>query len=207
MEAKAEAEKKRGMAQVAVKQAEADAVERMGEADASAVENKMVAESKGLAEKAEAMAKLTDATRGHEEFRLRLEQESTIRKAAIEAEVQIAGTRAEILGKSLGNAKFEIVGGDGAFFDRFVGAVTDGKRVDATIDHSHVLQTVAKEYLADGRSLPDDIKEILSSITSQDLANLGIAGVLAKVTAGKDPVKVKALTDAARKLGLITEPA
>ena len=204
LEAKAEAERKRGLALVEVKRADADAVERMGEADASAVQNRMLAESRGLTEKAAAMAKLTGETRQHEEFRMRLEQEVALKKVQIQAEVDIAGQRAEILGKSLGNAKFEIVGGDGAFFQRYVDAVTLGKRIDATVEHSDVLQTVGKEYLVDGRSLPDDLKAVLSGISSADLANLGVAGALSKVMAGKDPAKAQALIESARKLGLIT---
>jgi uncharacterized membrane protein YqiK len=203
MEAKAEAQKKQGLAQVAVDLAHADATERQGEADASAVENRMLAESKGLHEKAAAMAKITGETRQHEEFRIKLEQEVAVKKVQIDAEVQIAHARAKILGDSLGKAKIEIVGGDGQFFDRFVDAVSMGKRIDATVDHSDVLQTVGKEYLTDGRSLPDDLKEILSGISSSDLANLGIAGALAKVTAGKDPAKVEKLMGKARELGLL----
>lgn len=203
MEAKAEAERKQGLAKVAVDMAHADATERQGEADASAVENRMLAESKGLHEKAAAMAKLSGETREHEEFRLRLEQEVAVKKAQIDAEVTIAQQRAKVLAESLGKAKIEIVGGDGQFFDRFVDAVSMGKRIDATVDHSDVLQTVGKEYLKDGRSLPDDLKEILSGISSADLANLGIAGALAKVTAGKDPAKVEKLMNKAKDLGLL----
>lgn len=203
MEAKAEAHKKQGLAQVAIDMAHADATERQGLADASAVENHLLAESKGLAEKAVAMAKLTGETRQHEEFRMKLEQETAVRKLSIDAEVQMTQARATVLAESLGKAKFEIIGGDGRFFDRFVDAVSMGRRLDATVEHSEVLQTVAKEYLQDGRSLPDDLKEILSGISSGDLANLGIAGALAKVTAGKDPAKVEKLMSRAKELGLL----
>jgi uncharacterized membrane protein YqiK len=203
MESKAEASKKQGLANVAVEMAHAEAIERKGVADASAVENHLLAESKGLAEKAVAMAKLTGETRQHEEFRMQLEQDTAVRKQQIDAEVQMTQARATVLAESLGKAKFEIIGGDGRFFDRFVDAVSMGRRLDATVEHSDVLQTVAKEYLQDGRSLPDDLKEILSGISSGDLANLGIAGALAKVTAGKDPAKVEKLMNKARELGLL----
>lgn len=203
LEAKAEAAKKQGLANVAVEMAHAEAIERKGEADASAVQNHLMAESKGLAEKAVAMAKLTGETRQHEEFRMKLEQEVAVKKVQIDAEVQIAEARAKVLAESLGKARIEIVGGDGQFFDRFVDAVSMGKRLDATVEHSDVLQTVGKEYLQDGRSLPDDLKEVLSGISSGDLANLGIAGALAKVTAGKDPAKVEKLMNKAKELGLL----
>lgn len=203
MEAKAEAGKKQGLAQVAVKQAEGDAIERVGKAEASAVENHLLAESRGLHEKAAAMAKLTGETRQHEEFRIRLEQEVQLKKAMIDAEVKIADSRAHVLAESLGKAKFEIVGGDGEFFQRYVDAVTTGKRIDATVGHSEVIQTLGRDYLSGDKSLPEDIKEALSGLSSADLANLGIAGALAKVTAGKDPAKVAALMQKARELGLV----
>ena len=41
-------------------------------------------------------------------------------------------------------------------------------------------------------------------ISSTDLANLGVAGVLGKVLAGKDPAKVEKLLSRARELGLVT---
>lgn len=203
MEAKSEAAKKQGLALVAVRHAEAEAVERMGEADASAIQNKMFAESKGLVEKAQAMGKITGETRQHEEFRIRLEQETTLKRASLDAEVKIAESRSHVLAESLGKAKFEIIGGDGQFFQRFIDAVTNGKRIDATVDHSEVLQTVGKEWLHEGRSLPDDLKEVLSGISSADLANLGIAGALGKVLAGHEPAKVEKLLNRARELGLV----
>ena len=149
------------------------------------------------------MAKLTGETRQHEEFRIRLEQEVGVRKAMIDAEVKIAESRSVVLAESLGKAKFEIIGGDGQFFDRFINAVTNGKRLDATIEHSDVLQTLGKDYLSGERSLPDDLKEALAGLSSGDLANLGIAGALAKVTAGKDPAKVEKLMNRAKELGLL----
>lgn len=203
MEAKAEAHKKQGLAQVAVDLAHADATERQGEADASAVQNRMIAESKGLTEKAVAMAKITGETREHEEFRIKLEQEGSLRRAMIDADVKIADARAIVLAESLGKAKFEIIGGDGQFFDRFIQAITNGKSVDATIANSEVLKTIGKDYLSGERSLPDDLKEIFAGISSADLANLGIAGALAKVSAGKDPAKVEKLLGRAKELGLL----
>ncbi len=203
LEARAEAERKQGLARVAVDVAHAEATERQGEADASAVQNRMLAESKGLAEKAQAMAKLNGETRAHEEFRIRLEQEVAVKKAQIAAEIEIQKSRAHVLAESLGKAKFEIVGGDGQFFDRFVEAVSLGKRIDATVGHSEVIQTVAKGYLQDGRSLPDDLKTVLSGVSSADLANLGVAGVLAKVLAGKEPAVADQLMAKARELGLV----
>ncbi|MBA3698421.1 MAG: hypothetical protein H0W78_06180 [Planctomycetes bacterium] len=203
MEAEAEAAKKRGLAEVEVKQASAQAIEQVGEAEASAIENRMLAEAKGLTEKATAMGKLHGETREHEEFRMRLEKHVEVEKVRIQGDVSMAEQRAHVLAESLKNAKFEIVGGDGAFFDRFVNAVGAGKAIDATVANSKVIQQLGREYLEEGRSLPDDLKGVLSSFGSNDLKNLSIAGVLQKLMAGKDPAKVSALLKQAATLGLI----
>ncbi len=204
MEADANAAKKRGLVDVEIKQASALAIEQVGEAEASAVENRMLAEAKGLTEKAGAMALLNQETRGHEEFRMRLEKQVEIEKQRIQGDVTMAEQRAHVLAESLKNAKFEIIGGDGAFFDRFVNAVGAGKAIDATVGSSQVLQHLGREYLSDdGRSLPDDVKDVLSSFGSNDVKNLSIAAVLQKLMAGKDPAKVSALLKQAATLGLI----
>ncbi len=207
LEAEADAAKKRGLVDVDIKRASAQAIEQVGEAEASAVENRMLAEAKGLTEKADAMAKLNGETRSHEEFRMRLEKQVEIEKVRIQGEVAMAEQRATVLAESFKNAKFEIVGGDGAFFDRFVNAVGAGKAIDATVGSSEVLQHLGREYLhTDGRSLPDDIKQVLAGFGSNDVKNLSIAAVLQKLMSGKDPAKVSALIKQAAALGLIDSP-
>jgi uncharacterized membrane protein YqiK len=203
MEAEAEATKKRGLAEVEVKQASAQAIEQVGEAEASVVENRLLAEAKGLTEKATAMGKLHGETREHEEFRMRLEKQVEVEKQRIQGDVSIAQQRSYVLAESLKNAKFEIVGGDGAFFDRFVNAVSTGKAIDATVANSQVIQQLGREYLEGSRSLPEDVKGVLSSFGTNDMKNISIATVLQKLMAGKDPAKVSALLKQATTLGLI----
>ena len=97
-----------------------------------------------------------------------------------------------------------MIGGDGAFFDRFVNAVGAGKAIDATVGSSQVLQHLGREYLSeDGRSLPSDVKDVLSGFGSNDVKNLSIAAVLQKLLVGKDPAKVSAFLKQAATLGLI----
>ena len=49
-----------------------------------------------------------------------------------------------MLGKALANAKIDIVGGDGDYFDRFVNAMSIGKGIDGVIAKSHTLQVGAE---------------------------------------------------------------
>jgi uncharacterized membrane protein YqiK len=153
-QALAAGEEKQGLARVKVKAADADAVAKLGTAEASAmkeklaaeatgIQAKLVAEAAGIAEKATSMKALDDASRVHEEFRLKLDKEKQIELSMIAAKKDVAASQADILAKAFSNAKFNIVGGDGAFFDRFVKAVSVGHAIDGVVDSSpHVRSLV-----------------------------------------------------------------
>ncbi|MCW8132595.1 MAG: flotillin family protein [Planctomycetota bacterium] len=169
-------------------EAEADGAARMGDAQALAVREKMLAEAKGLAEKAEAMKALDESTRGHEEYRLNLEKEKAIDLAEIEARKAIVQEQAKAMAEAFKSAKIEIVGGDGAFFEKYIQAATGGKALDAFVDRSKVVQKLGKDYLNGDASLMQDIKEILTkaNIGTEDLKNLSTSALLAKLAAGDD---------------------
>lgn len=212
-EADAVATEKQGMAQVRVQEADAAAIEKRGRAqavvtresltaEAAGLQEKLFAEARGIAEKAESMKQLGEASRGHEEFRLRLSKERDVELAGIHVRKEIAEQQAKVLAEAFHNAKINIVGGDGAFFDRFVRAVSFGQSVDGAISHSDALQTVLKDYLDGGRNLPDDLKEILSRPgLSADAQNLTAAALLAKLA--KDP---KSLADAVQSVAKSDSP-
>ena len=199
LEAEAQAIEKRGLA-------ESVAIREKGHAEADALQNKMVAEAKGVAEKMTAMKAMEGTAREHEEYRLQLENDRLIKMQGMEIQAKIAAEQAKVLGEAFKNAKIDIVGGDGAFFDRFVNAVSFGKSIDAAVDRSSTVQVVADEYLRHGRSLPDDLKAVLSRPTlAEDLKDLSIAGLLARLASeasGDEQAKLAGLVEAAKKLGL-----
>jgi len=199
LEAEAQAIEKRGLA-------ESVAIREKGHAEADALQNKMLAEAKGVAEKMTAMKAMEGTAREHEEYRLRLENERAIRLQGMEIQARIAAEQSKVLGEAFKNAKIDIVGGDGAFFDRFVNAVSFGKSLDAAVDRSSTVQAVADEYLRQGRSLADDLKAVLSRPTlAEDLKDLSIAGLLSRLASeasGEDQAKLAGLVEAAKKLGL-----
>jgi uncharacterized membrane protein YqiK len=218
--------RRRGLADAAGKEAAASALEKTGlaeavglrekllaevaakEAEAGAIEKRMLAEAKGLAEKATAMKALDGAAREHEEFRLRLQNEKEIALESLQARVQMTEHQAEILGKAFEKANFNIVGGDGAFFDRFVKAVSVGQSIDGVVDNSDVLKKVLGDRLNGNGSLIQDLKDVVASsgVSSETLKNLGITAVLAKMVtdAGDDKTRasLQVLLDSAKKLGL-----
>ena len=204
-------------AQAKGKEAEAAAVEKMGLAEAVAIrekghaqadatQNQMIAEAEGISKKMIAMKSMEGSAREHEEFRLRLENERVIQLEGLNIQARIAAEQAKVMGAAFANAKIDIVGGDGAFFDRFVNAVSLGKSIDAAVGKSNVASTILEEYTTGERSLPTDIKEILMrpALSAGELKDLGIAAALAKLagdTAGVDKKKIEALVEKARELG------
>jgi len=129
-----------GLAAARVREADAKALELTGAAEASAIRAKMSAEASGIGEKAEAMKALDGVSRQHEEFRLQLEQQKVIALESIRAKKDVAGVQAEVLKAAFEHAKINIVGGDGAFFERFIRAVTVGQSIDGAVDQSEVLK-------------------------------------------------------------------
>ncbi|CAN5925278.1 hypothetical protein BH11MYX4_BH11MYX4_29280 [soil metagenome] len=151
MSSTAAGEEKQGLAKARVKNADAEAVAKLGTADASALREKLVAEAAGIAEKAASLKALDEAGRGHEEFRLRLDKERTIELETIHAKRDMAAASAQILANAFANAKFNIVGGDGAFFDRFVKAVSVGQAIDGVMDSSDNVKGLVQSAMR-----PDD---------------------------------------------------
>jgi uncharacterized membrane protein YqiK len=203
-EATAGAITKQGLAQAQVTKeqllAEAAGVEQKGNAEAVAmkarvlaeaagVQEKLLAEAKGLAEKAESMKLLQGATKEHEEFRLRLQKDKEVELAQLQVKKDMAQSQAMVMAEAMSKAKINIVGGDGAFFDQFMKAVTLGNSVDGAIQNSDSLKTFLKGYLEGSESLPQDLKEMLSKPgLTQDAQNLAVATVLARIA--KNPLEL-----------------
>ncbi len=183
MKAEATGSESIGLAKIRVEEAEAKVIERRGQAEARAVELKMTAEAAGLTAKAEAMRALDPASRAHEEFRLKVDLEKTVRLESLNARQEVAKSQAGILGEALKNASVNIVGGDGVFFDRLVNAVSMGKAVDGFLDSSDTAQRLIGDYLGDESPLRDKLKTLASSLSGTDTANPSVSALLAKLIA------------------------
>jgi uncharacterized membrane protein YqiK len=188
--AEAAGEQEKGLSHARIQEAEASAIQKRGEAEAvatrekglaeaTATQEKLLAEARGLAEKATAMNALESVSREHEEFRLRLQKDRDVELEAIRVRKDIAEAQASVMASALGNAKVQIVGGDGAFFDRFMKAISMGQSVDGTLEHSESLRKVFSGYLNGEKDLAGDIKEILSKPgLTNDAQNLAMAALL-----------------------------
>ncbi|MEU4492916.1 flotillin family protein [Streptomyces sp. NPDC023998] len=188
--------------------AEAEGVRAKGAAGAAAIGDKLKAEAEGLTEKAAAMAALDDASRGHEEYRLRLEAEKDIRLAGLDVQRQVAEAQATVLATGLEKADINIVGGDSVFFDRLVQSISLGKAVDGFVQHSHTAQTLAGPWLDGSASFTDDLTKVLGSVSTADVQNLTVSALLMKLmnTGNVPTAQLSQLLDKAGELGLADTP-
>ncbi|MEV5873690.1 flotillin family protein [Streptomyces sp. NPDC052101] len=200
---KAEAEGAQAMAL-----AEAEGARAKALAEAAGIGEKLRAEAAGLTEKAAAMAALDEASRGHEEYRLRLQAEKEIRLAGLETQRQVAEAQATVLATGLENADIDIVGGESVFFDRLVSSISLGKGVDGFLDSSRTAQTLARPWLDGSGSFTEDLGWVLGSLGSADLRNLTVSALLMKQIKGGGPEtgQLQKLLDRASELGLADTP-
>jgi uncharacterized membrane protein YqiK len=162
-QAQALGEEKQGLARARVQEAEASAVEKRGLADATALREKMAAEASGIAQKAESMRAFDESTRSHEEFRLRLEKEKAVELEGIHVRRDIVSSQAEILAATMGNARVNIVGGDGEFLQRFLSAISLGQSVDGALEQSEALRALLQEFVGksgDGQALTSALEAL-----------------------------------------------
>ncbi len=131
-----------GLAKVRVREADAAAMEKQGMVEAKVTREKLLAEAAGLAQKAESMKLLDASGRSHEEFRLRLDKEKSVELEKISARKEVIAAQAQILAQAMGNAKVNIVGGDGQFLERFMSAISLGQAVEGAMDQSDTLRDI-----------------------------------------------------------------
>jgi len=220
MAAEASGIEAKGTAEARVQDVNAGAVEKMGAAEASATRQRLTAEADGITAKMAAMKQLDPESRGHEEFRIRLEAQKEIAMEALHVREKVAAQQATILSSALEHAKIQIVGGDGQFFDKFVKALAVGQGIDAVVDQSDLLKSVVGEYLSGARNMPQELRDILERPAGGGVGsggggggggggasapNLSITSLLGTMMAGRDDAtrkKLQQLASEARDLGI-----
>jgi uncharacterized membrane protein YqiK len=200
-EASAEAIDKAGRAEAAVEREKALAA-------AEGVREKLKGESEGLTDKAAAMAALDEASREHEEYRLRLEAEKELRMAGIDVQRQVAEAQATVLSTGLQSADINIVGGESVFFDRLVNSISLGKGVDGFVGNSEVAQSLARPWLNGESSFTEDLSRVLSSIDAGDVRDVTLSALLLKLIGAGSPhsAQLQELLDTAQRLGIADAP-
>ncbi|WP_445524659.1 SPFH domain-containing protein [Streptomyces cyslabdanicus] len=192
----------------ALLRAEAEGAQAKALAEAAAIGEKLKAEAAGLTEKAAAMAALDEASREHEEYRLRLQAEKEIRLAGLETQRQVAEAQATVLATGLEHADIDIVGGESVFFDRLMSAISFGKGVDGFVENSRTAQALAAPWLDGSSSFTDDLGRILGQLGSADVKNLTVSALLMKMmqSGGTNAGQLQQLLDRAGELGIADTP-
>ncbi|WP_405861151.1 flotillin family protein [Streptomyces sp. NBC_01515] len=188
--------------------AQAEGVRANALAEATGIGEKLKAEAEGLTEKAAAMAALDDASRGHEEYRLRLQAEKEIRLAGLDVQRQVAEAQATVLATGLEHADIDIVGGDSVFLDRLMSSISFGKSVDGFVSNSQTAQALARPWLDGTSNIADDLARVLGPVSTADVQNLTVSALLVKLMTS-DPAnagQVRQLLDKAGELGLADTP-
>lgn len=201
-----------GLGEAQVISARAEAAQKTGQVEAEVTQLKLAAEADGITKKAEAMKRLEDAGRAHEEFKLNLEKDKAVQLAQINIQKDIATQQAVVLGEAMKSAKIEIVGGESQFFDKITNAIGTARAVDRMVEGSRTLTDV-KETFFNGD--PDYFKAQLRSLidqfglTSEDTKNLTLSALLVKLV-GLQPDsatqnKLTGLIGAASRFGVSEE--
>ena len=188
--------------------AQAEGVRANALAEATGIGEKLKAEAEGLTEKAAAMAALDDASRGHEEYRLRLQAEKEIRLAGFDVQRQVAEAQAAVLATGLENADIDIVGGDSVFFDRLISSISFGRSVDGFVANSQTAQALARPWLDGTSNIADDLGRVLGSVSTADVQNLTVSALLMKLMTSDtaNAGRLRQLLDKAGELGLADTP-
>ncbi|MBM3838907.1 MAG: hypothetical protein FJ398_13260 [Verrucomicrobia bacterium] len=184
-------------------EAEAEGVKEKELAIATGIEAKGLAEAKGIEEKAKAMKLLHAASQQHEEFRIKLAKERDVELAAIHVQKDIARAHSEIVAEVLKHANIDIVGGENDFFEKVVRAVGNGKAVDRLVGSSETLTEIKNSFF---NGDPEFFKERLRAwvkdfgIRSEDLKNLTVAALLAKLLASTKDSSLQSVIQSAQTM-------
>ncbi|VXB32061.1 Flotillin [Flavobacterium sp. 9AF] len=213
MHAKAEAMEKQGFIEANIIEKKATANKQEGLAQAEVIKEKALAEAAGITEKAEAMKKLNDAGKEHEEFRLKLAKEKEVELAQINIQKDIAQAQAQVLAEAFKTANIDIVGGDNTFFENVVKQISTGKGIDKFIQHSENAQLI-KESLLSNDSDENLVGKVMNmvekyKISSEDIKNLSIASLIFQLKNVANENEQGILTRAmnmAKNLGIENKP-
>ena len=206
----AAADKEVGLAEAEVTKAkgtvQSQNTQTLAEADATGIEARGTAEAKSIHLKADAMKLLHAAGQQHEEFKLRLAKDRDVELAGIHVQRDVAQANAQVVSEALKTAKIDIVGGENDFFEKIVRSIGTGKSVDRMVQNSATLTDIKETFFnGDPEHFKTQLRQWVADfgIKSEDLKNLTLSALLAKLVASTDDAGVKATIKSA--LALVKE--
>jgi uncharacterized membrane protein YqiK len=163
-----------GLAEVEVDQRRADAIREVGVAEGEATRARLAGEGEGLSAKAAGVKAVTEAGRGHEEFRLQLDKDQAVEMAAISARADVAKSAAEALGTGLSNADMTIVS-DASIVDRILSAAGHGQALDGFLESSQKARKLLAPYLDGDANIVADVAAGIGGVGAAGIRDLTVA--------------------------------
>ncbi|MET0298249.1 MAG: hypothetical protein ABW036_00765, partial [Flavitalea sp.] len=195
------ASERQGTVDAGIVERMADAKRKQGLAEAEVTKEKAFAEAAGIENKAEAMKKLDGVGKDHEEFKLLLAKDRDIALAGINIHKDIAMAQAGVLGEALKSARIDIVGGETMFFQNIVNQISNARGFDRLINESEHATDIKNALLGEGdENLVDRIRGLAQkyNISSNDIKNLTISGLLMKLQANSSDADKSSILDLSR---------
>ena len=192
-----------GVATAAEGKGEGEAISAKGTAEGAAIEAVKLAEAMGKTEMAKAIELFNKASQDHEEFRLQLAKDRDVDLAEIQITKDVAEAQARVVGEALKSANIDIVGGENDFFEKVVKSVIQGRSVDRLMNNSQTLTDVKNTFFTGD---PDHFKGQLRTwindlgVSSDDVKNLTVAALLAKLMSRSDDSGTRSLIRQAQAL-------
>jgi len=170
-------------------EAEAGAARAIGSAEAEALQAKGLAEAAAQTARFEAAQAHDEQTRDYDKWVVEMQKDKELELARIEAQRHVSVDNAQALAAALAAADIKLFGGQG--MEELRRTVMDSARIDSRFDNSEVLNPLVREYVENGRSLPDDVRAILEkcNVSSGDMSNLALAGLANKLTGEGDTLE------------------
>ncbi len=181
-----EVDRERAQAIREMGEAEALRLQAIGNAEAEALRARGIAEANAQTARFEAAQAHDEQTREHDKWVMELQQRKELELARINAQQTISIDSAKALAAALSAAEIKLFGGQG--MEELRHTIMDSARLDSRFDNSEVLSPLVREYVQNGRSLPDDVRAILEgcSLNSADMSNLALAGLANKLSGNGD---------------------
>lgn len=192
--AEANVMQKKAVAEAKGQEARALAIEKEGTAEATVMQLKFTSEANGIQEKAEAMKLFDSVGKEHEEFKLKLNKEKDIEIAAIHTQRDIAEAQSRIVGEALKQARIDIVGGDGKFFDQIVNSIRAGKAVDRFVHNSETITDIKRTFFnGDPDYFQNKLVEFVGrfNMSFENIRDLSVAALIGKMLTKADTDEVR----------------
>jgi uncharacterized membrane protein YqiK len=203
--ADAEAIQEVGFAQAKVAEANAEAARVAGHAEGEASEARLKGEAAGLVDKAAAMKELEGVGQEYDLEVKRIDLETSVRMASVEAQRDLGIKQAEAMAAALQTADIDIVGGTDMFVDRIMGASSAGKALEAFGNSSNGTKAMMEPYVNGDKDLVATVAAALGGLGPDGIAQLSLAQVLqlvAKRIGGDDGALLGELVSGMKDKGL-----